>query len=295
MAEKTKHKPAVAPERPVCLVTGCSSGIGKAVCLRLARLGWIVYATARNSNAIAGLEKEECLVRALDVTDARSVGKLVKEIVSEHGAIDVLINNAGYGQQGPFEETPVGAFRDQFETNVFAVVVLCQAVLPGMRAKGWGRIINISSIGGRVTFPGGAAYHGSKFALEAISDVLRFEVAGLGVKVVVVEPGPTSSGFGARSVETFDNLRKADGEIYDQLRQSIQDALESTFDTQGQQGISTADEVAEVVLNSLLSTDPEPRVVVGEMAAQLIELQERGEARDWDEFVARMYHQPTLR
>ncbi len=274
------------------LVTGCSSGIGRAIALRLAALGWPVYATARQPDAIADLADQGCHVLPLDVTNPASMRSVVARIVDRHGAVGGLVNNAGYGQHGPFEETPLSAFRRQFETNVFGVVALCQLVLPGMRRQHWGRIVNMSSMGGRLSFPGGAAYHGSKYALEAISDVMRFEVTGFGVRVIVVEPGPTTTGFGEASVETLAELSPSADGAYDEFRSGVRAALESSFVGVPAEGSSTPNEVADVVVDSLTSDDPEPRVVVGAMAERLISLKEQGSARDWDQLVGSMYPRP---
>jgi len=274
------------------LVTGCSSGIGKAIALRAAGRDWSVYATARDPTAIADLRDRGCKTLALDVTDLDSIRAAVAEVEARHGAVGALINNAGYGQQGPFEETPLDSFRRQFETNVFGVVALCQQVLPGMRRQGGGRIVNVSSMGGRITFPGGSAYHGSKFALEAISDVLRFEVSGFGIRVIVIEPGPTTTGFGEASARSLDELVPTADGAYEELRGGIQAALASTFDGSPSVGASSPEEVADAVLAALEDPDPEPRVAVGSMAEELIARRERGSAREWDELVATMYPRP---
>jgi NAD(P)-dependent dehydrogenase (short-subunit alcohol dehydrogenase family) len=149
------------------LITGCSSGIGWSTAERLSRRGWTVYATARN----------------------------VEEVERIEGAVGVLINNAGYSQSGAIEEVPMEKVRRQFETNFFGLVRMCQLALPGMREQGFGRIVNLSSMGGRLTFPGGGFYHASKHAVEAVSDALRFEVRDFGVDVVVIEPGLIHTGF----------------------------------------------------------------------------------------------------
>jgi len=185
------------------LITGCSSGIGRATAERLAGRGFAVYATARKVASIADLEARGCRVLALDVTDEDSMRGAVETVIAEHGAVHALVNNAGYSQSGAVESVPMADVRRQFETNVFGLVRMCQLVLPGMRAQGWGRIVNVSSMGGRLTFPGGGLYHGSKHAVEAISDALRYEVAGFGVHVVVVEPGLIRTRFGETAVEAI--------------------------------------------------------------------------------------------
>lgn len=171
------------------LITGCSTGIGRATACRLAARGWPVYATARRPDAISDLAAHGCRTLQLDVTDEASMQHAVAAVEAAEGAVGALVNNAGYGAVGAVEEMPVDEARRQFETNVFGPMRLTQLVVPGMRRQGRGRIVNLSSVGGRITVPGGGVYHASKHALEALSDVLRFELAGFGIAVVVVEPG----------------------------------------------------------------------------------------------------------
>jgi short-subunit dehydrogenase len=148
-----------------------------------------VYATARRPDSIADLAEAGCETLALDVTDEQSMRTAVDTVVAAHGAVGVLVNNAGYSQSGAVETIAMDDLRRQFETNVFGLVRMCQLVLPGMRAQRTGRIVNISSMGANFTFPGGGAYHATKYAVEALSDALRFEVKGFGVGVTVVQPG----------------------------------------------------------------------------------------------------------
>ena len=178
------------------LITGCSSGIGHETASRLAAAGWTVYATARRPDSIADLADAGCRTLALDVTEESSMAAAVGQVEDEAGHVGALVNNAGYSQSGAIETLPMERLRAQFETNVFGLVRMCQLVLPGMRRAGAGRIVNISSMGGKLVFPGGGAYHGSKHAVEAISDALRYEVAGFGVQVVVIEPGLITTRFG---------------------------------------------------------------------------------------------------
>ena len=182
------------------LITGCSSGIGEATARRLAAGGWTVYASARRLESIEHLRTAGCRTLALDVTDEDSMRAAVDEIERAEGAIGVLVNNAGYSQGGAIEQVPLEAARRQFETNVFGPIALTQMVLPGMRSQRWGKIVNIGSMGGRLTFPGGGLYHATKYSLEAISDALRFEVKGFGVDVVLVEPGLIVTEFAATAV-----------------------------------------------------------------------------------------------
>jgi NAD(P)-dependent dehydrogenase (short-subunit alcohol dehydrogenase family) len=193
------------------LITGCSSGIGAATARRLAGRGWTVYASARRLESIQPLESAGCRLLQLDVTDEASMRAAVDAIVREQGAVGVLVNNAGYSQGGAVEQVSMDAVRRQFETNVFGAIHLCQLVLPGMRAQRWGRIVNVGSMGGRLTFPGGGLYHATKHSLEAISDALRFEVAGFGVGVTLIEPGLITSDFAKTAVATVHEA-KGDGE-----------------------------------------------------------------------------------
>jgi NAD(P)-dependent dehydrogenase (short-subunit alcohol dehydrogenase family) len=177
------------------LITGCSTGIGRATAEHLARRGHRVYATARRIETITDLAGAGCKTLALDVCDEASMRAAVDAVEAAEGAVGVLVNNAGYALDGPIEEAPIEAVRTNFETNVFGLMRLTQIVLPGMRKQRWGRIINVSSMGGKMVFPGGGVYHATKFAVEAISDALRFEVRPFGVDVSVIEPGAIRTQF----------------------------------------------------------------------------------------------------
>jgi NADP-dependent 3-hydroxy acid dehydrogenase YdfG len=190
-----------SPSKAV-LITGCSSGIGEATARRLAGHGWTVYASARRLESIEQLAGAGCKLLQLDVTDEGSMHAAVETVEREQGAVGVLVNNAGYSQGGPIEQVPLEAVRRQFETNVFGLIALTQMVLPAMRAQHWGKIVNIGSMGGRLTLPGGGLYHATKHSLEAISDALRFEVRGFGVDVMLVEPGLITTEFGRTAVAT---------------------------------------------------------------------------------------------
>ncbi|MGZ4293364.1 MAG: oxidoreductase [Solirubrobacteraceae bacterium] len=186
------------------LITGCSSGIGYATAERLLADGYAVYATARRPESIEPLAAKGATTLALDVTSEESMQAAVDRVIEAEGGVGILVNNAGYSQSGAVESISLDEVRRQFETNVFGLIRMCQLVLPGMRARGEGRIVNIGSMGGRLTFPGGGIYHATKYSVEAISDALRFEVRGFGVKVILVEPGLIVTNFGevaAGSVE----------------------------------------------------------------------------------------------
>lgn len=188
------------------LITGCSSGIGRATARRLAASGWTVYATARRPESIVDLEAAGCRTLALDVTDEDSMAAAVRVVEETHGAVGVLINNAGYSQSGAIETVPLEAVRRQFETNVFGLARLTQLVLPRMRDQRWGKVVNLGSMGGKLVFPGGGWYHATKHALEAVSDALRFEVRGFGIDVILLEPGLITTEFGNAAVASMSEV-----------------------------------------------------------------------------------------
>src|SRR4051812_12495798 len=195
---------AIEKSRPV-LITGCSTGIGRATAERLADDGWNVHATARRLETIEELAGRGMKTHALGVTDEGSMEAAVAE-VEKDGPIGALINNAGYSQSGAVETIPMSSVRRQFETNVFGLMRMCQLVLPGMRGAGSGRIVNLSSMGGKLVFPGGGVYHATKHAVEALSDALRFEVQGFGIDVVVLEPGLIVTEFGETAAGSLDEV-----------------------------------------------------------------------------------------
>lgn len=276
------------PPARIALLTGCSSGIGAATAARFARAGLLVFATARRPETLAALADAGCETRALDVTDPGSIDAVVTEIEREHGGVDVLVNNAGYGQQGAFESLTLDDFRAQLETNLIGTIAVTQRVLPRMRERRTGRLLMLSSMGGRLTFPGGAAYHASKFALEAVCDVLRFEVARFGIDVVVLEPGLVASDYGRTS------LARLAGEptgAYAAFTRGLRDALERSFDGRVP-GISTPEEIAEACLE-VVSAKPAPtRVVVGAMAEELIRQRTALGDLGWDALLESMYPRP---
>jgi len=198
--------------RPAVLITGCSSGIGEATARHLAARGHLVYATARRPESIESLLTSGCRTLALDVTDESSMRAAVARVEEAEGAVGVLINNAGYSQSGAIEQVPIEDVRRQFETNVFGLVRMCQLVLPGMRRHGSGRIVNVSTMGANFVFPGGGFYHASKYAVEAVSDALRFEVRGFGVRVVVIQPGLIRTRFSDAAVASMGGQPSHDGE-----------------------------------------------------------------------------------
>ena len=239
------------------LITGCSTGIGRATAERLAGAGHRVYASARNLDAIADLADCGCQLVQLDVCDDDSIRAAVAQVIDAEGAVGVLINNAGYGSEGPFEEIPMTEIRRQFETNVFGLIQLTQLVLPGMRAQRWGKIVNLSSMGGKLVLPGGAFYHATKFAVEAMSDALRFEVQGFGVDVAVIEPGAIMSKFGDTAAARVDDLAEIESDYAD-FRRTLASAIRKTYAAKDAMG-GEPDDVARVIENAITAGRPKTR------------------------------------
>ncbi|WP_370207241.1 SDR family oxidoreductase [Pararhodobacter marinus] len=186
---------------PTIFITGASSGIGKATAQRFQSEGWNVVATMRDPSASDLGEDDALLVTRLDVTDNASITAAVAAGIARFGAINVLLNNAGYGAYGPLEAFATDRIRRQFETNVIGLLEVTKAVLPRMRERRAGTIVNISSIGGQITFPLGTLYHGTKFAVEGLSEALHYELEPLGIRVRIVEPGMIRTDFGGRSFD----------------------------------------------------------------------------------------------
>ncbi len=273
------------------LITGCSSGIGRATAERLASVGWKVYATARDPEAIASLERNGCGLLTLDVTDEDSMRSAVDEVERREGAVGVLVNNAGYSQSGAIEAVPMEKVRRQFETNVFGLARMCQLVLPGMRRQGYGRIVNLSSMGGKLTFPGGGYYHASKHAVEAISDALRFEVEGFGVKVSILEPGLIRTGFAETAVGSIDG---SDGEEpYAGFEEAVARATAENYERGPFSRLSGGPEsVAEAIERAISARNPRSRYVVTPSAHLFLGIRRLLPDRVWDTVLRSSYPQP---
>jgi len=275
------------------LITGCSSGIGRATAERLARSGWTVYATARSTDSIADLGRAGCRVLELDVTDEESMRAAVASVEHAEGAVGVLVNNAGYSLSGAIESVPLDEVRRQFETNVFGLVRLSQLVLPAMRRQGFGRIVNLSSMGGRLTLPGGGFYHASKHAVEALSDALRFEVQGFGVDVVVIEPGLIRTGFADAAVGTIADRSEDSAGPYDGFNQAVAAATAGAY----QNGIGRTlgggpETVARAIEKAISAGRPHTRYRVTGSARLFLTLRRLLPDRLWDALVARTFPQP---
>jgi NAD(P)-dependent dehydrogenase (short-subunit alcohol dehydrogenase family) len=259
------------------LITGCSSGIGRATAERLAADGWKVYATARKPETISDLKDKGCETLSLDVTDEESMSAAVTEVTEAEGAVGVLVNNAGYSQSGAVESIPLDQIRRQFETNVFGLIRMCQLVLPGMREQHWGKIVNIGSMGGRLTFPGGGAYHATKYSVEALSDALRFEVRGFGVDVILVEPGLIVTSFGETASATVEG-----GGPYERFNRHVAKATEEAYRGPLVKLGGGPETVAGTIAKALTASRPKPRYPVTPSAHLMINQRRLVPDRVWD-------------
>jgi NAD(P)-dependent dehydrogenase (short-subunit alcohol dehydrogenase family) len=274
------------------LITGCSTGIGRSTAEHLAARGWPVYATARRLDAVQDLAAKGCKVLALDVCDEGSMRAAVATVERAEGAVGVLVNNAGYGQEGAVEEVPIESVRRQFETNVIGLTRLVQLVLPGMRRQHWGKIVNLSSMGGKLVFPGGGFYHATKHAVEALSDALRFEVQGFGVDVIVIEPGPIKTRFGDTAVESIAALggpQSPYAAFNSVLAQRIRDAYEGPLAKATAVG---PEAVARVIERAITARRPRTRYPVTAAARVMMGLRRWLPDRAFDGVMRTQFTQP---
>jgi len=253
----------------VAVVTGTSSGIGFETALALAREGYYTYATMRDttkSDKIKELGKKDNLkidVLELDVDDENSVKTAIQKILEQKQRIDVLVNNAGWGLWGCVEDVSIDEFKAQFDTNFFSIIRLIQEVGPTMRKQGSGTIVNISSVVGRIGFPASPAYISSKFALEGLSESLRFELAPFGVNVVIIEPGVIKTNF-------MKNLRMAEKAEVDTVYKDITDKVVSGVKMMTEMGTHPK-EVADTIVKAVKDEKPLPRYIVGNDASMFLE------------------------
>ncbi|RYC10481.1 oxidoreductase [Nocardioides zhouii] len=269
---------------PVALVTGGSSGIGESTARALLVQGFTVYAVARRVDRMAALASEGVHTFAMDVTDDASMVAGIDRIVGEQGRIDVLVNNAGYGSYGAVEDVPIEEARRQFEVNVFGLARLVQLVTPHMRAQKSGRIINISSIGGKFYEPFGAWYHATKFAVEGFSDSLRMELRPFGIKVVLIEPGPILTEWNEIARDSLLE-RSGDGAYAAHARKAH--AVLTRFDEPSR--ASTPEEVADKIVKAALAKRPAARYPVGKGARMITTSRDLLPDRVFDEVVSRTF------
>lgn len=245
--------------KPIALVTGATSGIGEATAYRLHALDYVVFAAGRAPTALDTLRSRGLQARSLDVTDEAAVARLVEEIHTDYGGVDVLVNSAGYPLPCPLEQVALNDLRRLFETNVVATLALSQLVLPGMRARGAGRIITIGSTGGRFTSPGAGAYHIVKYGVEALSLSLRAEVAPFGVRVVLIDPTGVRTKFVTSQLEATPSY--ADDDPYGEFKRRYANTTRALTETPGL--MIDADTVARAVVRAVEAKNPKPRYIVG--------------------------------
>ena len=253
----------------VAIVTGSSSGIGFETSLALAREGYFTYATMRNtakSDKIKEIAKKENLkisILELDVDDENSAKTAIAQILDQKQRIDVLINNAGWGLWGCVEDVSVDEFKEQFETNFFSIIRLIQEVAPTMRKQGSGTIVNVSSVVGRIGFPASPAYISSKFALEGLSESLRFEFAPFGIDVIIIEPGVIKTDF-------MKNMKMAKKSELDTVYKDITTKVVSGVKMMAEMG-TPPKEVANTIVKAIKDKKPLPRYIVGNDASMFLE------------------------
>jgi NAD(P)-dependent dehydrogenase (short-subunit alcohol dehydrogenase family) len=262
------------------LITGASSGIGAAIAARLVDDGWRVYAGARRTDRLKGLAAKGAIPLALDVTDDASMEAAVAAIRTDSGHLDALINNAGYGAYGSLEETPLPEGRRQFDVNVFGVARLTQLVLPMMRERRDGAIVNITSIGGKIHEPFGSWYHGSKFAVEGMSDCLRLELRPFGIRVIVIEPGAIRTEWAGIAK---DGLLAASGRGPYAEAARAHARLLAGADTSRM--VAPPEAVASVVAKALAARNPRPRYAAAGGAAPILFFRKILSDRMFDRFM----------
>jgi NAD(P)-dependent dehydrogenase (short-subunit alcohol dehydrogenase family) len=275
------------------LITGCSSGIGRATALRLAAGDWTVYATARRLADISALGEAGCRTLELDVTDERSMRAAVDAVAQAEGAVGVLVNNAGYSQSGAIETVPMDAVRRQFETNVFGLVRLTQLVAPGMRAQGWGKIVNIGSMGGRLSFPGAGHYHATKHALEAISDALRFELRGFGIDVILLEPGLITTEFGHAAASALTHATgERDADPYARFNASVGALTQAAYEGPMRLLGAGPERVAKVLERAITRRRPPARITITPSAKLTLAVRRLLGDRVWEAAMRTQYPAP---
>ncbi|MFD6274629.1 oxidoreductase [Streptomyces sp. NPDC060209] len=264
------------------LVTGASSGIGEATALKLQQLGYTVYGAARRTDRLQELADRGIRPLPMDVTDDDSMRTGVDRITAETGRIDVLVNNAGYGSYGALEDVPLDEARYQFEVNVFGALRLTQLVLPHMRAQRSGTVVNVTSMGGKIYTPLGGWYHGTKFALEALSDCLRLEAKPFGIDVVVIEPGGIATEWGAIAA---DKLGKSSGDgPYSTQATAVAHSLRSEANAKRN---SPPNVIADAIGKAVTARRPNTRYATGFGARPLIALRRILPDRAFDALISR--------
>lgn len=245
--------------KKIVLITGATTGIGKETAIHLAKAGYIVYGAGRRENKLKELEAFNIKTIKMDVTDDGSMVQGIQQIIKNEGKIDVLINNAGFGSYGAVEDVPLNDARYQLEVNVFGAARLMQLVLPYMRKQQSGKIVNISSIGGKLAMPFGGWYHASKFALEGLSDSLRNEVKQFGIDVILIEPGGVESEWAEIANDNL--IKNSSGTVYREMAEKFIKGLRQTVDKNAKAIV-----IAKLIEKAITADKPKARYSAGYMA-----------------------------
>ena len=277
-------------QEKVAVVTGSSSGIGFETSLLLARKGFYTYATMRNLNKsqqindVAEKENLPLKVLQLDVTDDKSVKVAINQIRDESSRIDVLVNNAGYDVMGAVEDLSIDEFKSQFETNFFGVIRVTKEVIPIMRNQGSGNIINVSSVGGRIGIPLNTAYISSKFALEGLSESMRYELDQFGIDVILIEPGVVKTNFFENAdvvnINTTNNNKTS---LYSQLTQKLFEGFEPMLKSDSSSSLPS--DVAEVIYQTIESSNRQVRYLVGKDADSIIKTRQNLSDKEFENWI----------
>jgi short-subunit dehydrogenase len=251
--------------RTVAFVTGASSGMGKDFAKALLKEGMTVYTAARRVEQMDDLKALGAIPLKMDITNDEEIQAAVSTILQHHDCVDVLINNAGFGMYGSMEDTSISDARYQFEVNLFGMARLTQLLLPSMRAKRSGKIINISSMGGKIYFPLGSWYHATKHAVEGWSDCLRIELKQFGIGVVIIEPGVIKTEFGDVMIGPM--LKRSGTGAYSKMAKSMADATQSSYD---KGGASETSVITDLVIKAVRAEKPNTRYVAGKMAKPMM-------------------------
>ena len=265
----------------VVLITGASSGIGKAIALKLIQEGCVVYGAARRFEKMNDLAEAGGVAIKMDITNLQDVKHCVDRVVSEHGRVDVLVNNAGYAVYGPVEDVSLEEARKEFEVNVFGLAAITKEVIPHMRKAKKGQIYNMSSVGGKMYSPLGAWYHASKFALEGWSDCLRLELKQFGINVIVVEPGLINTEFGEVLYKPM--ITRSGKEPYKKMVELMANATRNSYSKPEKS--SKPSVIADVIWKSMKTQKPKTRIVKGKMAKFLLRMRKMTSDRTFDKII----------
>lgn len=268
--------------KKVVLITGASSGIGKATALKMINEGYTVYGIARRVNKMEDLVKLGGHSIEMDITDETQVDSCVQQIIDKEGRIDILVNNAGYAIYGSVEDVTIDDARRQFEVNLFGLALITQKVLPYMRNQKSGKIINVSSVGGKIYFPLGSWYHASKHALEGWSDCLRIETKQFGIDVVIIEPGAISTEFG--DVVTGPMTTLAKGGEYEKITQKFVNTLVNLKEND----YSPPSVIANVISKAIKANKPKTRYAAGKLSGSLLFMRRWFSDKRFDKIVSKM-------